>query len=56
MEINKVHCGNTLNLIKEVSDNSIQCVITSPPYWGLRDYGHAEQIGLEELLKNMLMI
>ena len=48
MEINKVYCGNTLELIKGVSDNSIQCVITSPPYWGLRDYGYIEQIGLEE--------
>jgi len=28
-------------------DRSVQCVITSPPYWGLRDYRHARQIGLE---------
>lgn len=26
---------------------SVQCVVTSPPYWGLRDYGHADQIGQE---------
>jgi DNA modification methylase len=30
-----------------LSDQSAQCVITSPPYWGLRDYGHSDQIGLE---------
>jgi DNA modification methylase len=30
-----------------LSDQSVQCVITSPPYWGLRDYGHSDQIGLE---------
>jgi DNA modification methylase len=28
-------------------DESVQCVVTSPPYWGLRDYGTAGQIGLE---------
>lgn len=31
-----------------LKDNSVQCVVTSPPYWGLRDYGIAEQIGLEK--------
>jgi DNA modification methylase len=30
-----------------LADQSVQCVITSPPYWGLRDYGHSDQIGLE---------
>jgi DNA modification methylase len=29
-------------------DGSVQCVVTSPPYWGLRDYGHDGQIGLEQ--------
>jgi DNA modification methylase len=28
-------------------DESVDCVVTSPPYWGLRDYGHDRQIGLE---------
>jgi DNA modification methylase len=32
-----------------LSNNSVDCVITSPPYWGLRDYGVAGQIGLEPL-------
>ena len=27
----------------------VQCVVTSPPYWGLRDYGHRSQIGMEAL-------
>ena len=31
-----------------MADQSVQCCITSPPYWGLRDYGHDGQIGLEE--------
>ena len=28
-------------------DESVQCCVTSPPYWGLRDYGHPGQIGQE---------
>lgn len=40
--------GNALECIKELPDNSINCVVTSPPYYGLRDYGVEEQIGLEE--------
>lgn len=34
--------------LASLSDGSVQCCVTSPPYWGLRDYGHADQIGLEE--------
>lgn len=34
--------------LKELSDNSIDCCITSPPYWALRDYGCDGQIGQEE--------
>src|SRR3990167_7064158 len=30
-----------------LADESVQCVVTSPPYWGLRDYGVEGQIGLE---------
>lgn len=40
--------GNNIDRIKEIADNSVQCVVTSPPYWGLRDYGADGQIGLEE--------
>lgn len=31
-----------------LADSSVQCVVTSPPYFGLRDYGHAGQLGLEK--------
>jgi site-specific DNA-methyltransferase (adenine-specific) len=34
--------------MQEMPDESVQCCVTSPPYWGLRDYGHAGQIGQEE--------
>lgn len=40
--------GNNIDRIKELADNSVQCVVTSPPYWGLRDYGTATWIGGDE--------
>lgn len=33
---------------------SVQCIVTSPPYWGLRDYGIEGQIGLEEKLQQYI--
>jgi len=44
----KILIGDVLARITEVPDNSIQCVITSPPYWGLRDYGTATWLGGDE--------
>ena len=38
--------GNALKRLKELPDESVQCVVTSPPYWGLRDYNMREQLGL----------
>jgi len=40
--------GDVIEKLKEIPDESIDCVITSPPYWGLRDYGAEGQIGLEK--------
>ena len=37
--------GNVFDKLKELDDNSIDCVVTSPPYWGLRDYGTAKWQG-----------
>jgi len=39
--------GDVFDKLKELDDNSIDCVVTSPPYWGLRDYGVPGQLGLE---------
>jgi len=35
----KVYCGDVLDELRKLPDEHIQCVVTSPPYWGLRDYG-----------------
>jgi site-specific DNA-methyltransferase (cytosine-N4-specific) len=34
-----IRCGETLELLREMPDGAVRCVVTSPPYWGLRDYG-----------------
>lgn len=48
VKVNQVLNGNSLEILKTFPDESIDCVITSPPYYGLRDYGMEEQFGLEE--------
>lgn len=45
MDINKIICGSALDVLKTMLDESIDCCITSPPYWGLRDYGTAQWVG-----------
>lgn len=46
--VNKVHNVDALTLLKALPDNSVDCCVTSPPYFGLRDYGVDGQIGLEK--------
>ena len=43
----KLLLGDSLAVLKTLPDESVDCCVTSPPYWGLRDYGKAEQLGLE---------
>jgi DNA modification methylase len=43
-----LHTGDCLDVLKTLDDCSIQTCITSPPYWGLRDYGVDGQLGLEK--------
>jgi len=40
--------GDCIEGMRTLPDASVHCCVTSPPYWGLRDYGHGEQIGLEQ--------
>lgn len=42
-----IYVGDVLKELKRVKTSSVQCCVTSPPYWGLRDYGHENQLGLE---------
>ena len=38
LELDHIYCGNVIDILKSFPSESIDCVITSPPYWALRDY------------------
>lgn len=48
MEVNRIILGDCLEVLKTLPDNSVDCCVTSPPYYALRDYGVEGQIGLED--------
>lgn len=52
--------GDCRQTLKTLPDQSVHCIVTSPPYWGLRDYGHPDQIGLEptpeEYVQNLVTV
>jgi len=48
LEINKIHNLDCFSGLDLIDDESIDCVITSPPYWALRDYDSDSQLGLEK--------
>ena len=43
----RILVGDCRLTLPTLPERSVRCCVTSPPYWGLRDYGHGEQIGLE---------
>jgi DNA modification methylase len=47
MTIQRIIPGDCIAGLRTLADASVHCCVTSPPYWGLRDYGHDGQIGLE---------
>lgn len=47
MTHHKFICGDVLDALAALPDQSVHCIVTSPPYWGLRDYGVSGQLGLE---------
>ena len=49
METNQIYVEPCLETLKKMPDNFLDCVITSPPYWQLRDYGYEGQ-------KSMLIV
>jgi len=60
MKINKTYNENCLDTMARMEDNFIQSIITSPPYFNLRDYGNEKQIGIEnsfnDYLNNLLKV
>ena len=57
---NQIIQGDALAVLKTLDDECVNMCITSPPYWGLRDYGVADQLGLEstpeEYVANMVEV
>ncbi len=47
-------CGDSLSILKSFPDDSIDMVMTSPPYWGKREYDNIEGIGLEKDFKDYI--
>jgi len=43
-----IHQGDCLDILRDIPSGSVNCCITSPPFWRLRDYGMDDQIGLED--------
>ena len=48
METDRILCGDALEMLRTLPDNSVHCCVTSPPYYVLRDYGVDGQIGRED--------
>ncbi len=46
----RIIIGDAITRLREMADESVHCVVTSPPYWGLRDYGVKGQMGMEPTL------
>lgn len=49
-----IYQGDALKALRTLPSNSVQCVVTSPPYWGLRDYNIPDQIGHEATLPEFI--
>jgi DNA modification methylase len=54
METNKIYNESCLDTLKQMPNDFLDCVITSPPYWQLRDYGYDGQWGLEPTYQEYL--
>lgn len=54
MTTQTVLLGDVFEQLATLPNNSIHCIVTSPPYWGLRDYNHDKQLGLEPTLTEYL--
>jgi len=49
-----LYCGSALEVMNDMEDESVNCIVTSPPYYCLRDYKIDGQIGLEETVEGYI--
>jgi len=52
LALDTIYCGDALAVLKTLPDASVHCIVTSPPYFGLRDYGVDGQIGWETTVQD----
>lgn len=52
--MNQIFVGDCLEKLKEISDESVDCIVTSPPYFRQRDYGLPGQVGLEDTVEDYI--
>ena len=52
--VNTIIQGNALDVLKQIPNDSIDCVVTSPPYWSLRDYEIKGQLGQEKTFQEYI--
>src|SRR5574343_815803 len=52
--MNEIICGDAYVVLPNLPHNSVDCIITSPPYWKLKDYNHHNQMGREPLMKDYI--
>lgn len=53
--LNKIIQGDCLEVLKTLPSESVDMLMTSPPYWALRDYGVSQQLGLEPTFQEYIM-
>lgn len=51
LPLNQILVGDARTVLDQLPENSVDCVVTSPPYFRLRNYGRSEQIGLERTVE-----
>ncbi len=54
IESGKIYNGECLDVLKQLPSESVNCAVTSPPYWALRDYGVEGQLGLESTFQEYI--
>ena len=50
-----IFTGDAVSVLRQLPDRIASCIVTSPPYWGLRDYNIESQIGLEPMLDDYIL-
>lgn len=52
--LNKIICGYAFSVLKTLPSDLVDCIVTSPPYWNLRDYNADGQLGMEEYFEDFI--